>query len=171
MNQPPPGSPPTMARQATAREFLAVLFRRKWIILGLFLITTATVVTVALTTPTFFISSGRILVKRGERQSVLRADRQIFSDWEQELGSEMQIIKSVPVVKRARELLLEEAKQTKQLVKLNPASIDVEVMGKSNVIAVGYSALDPTVAQTACRAVMEAYMEYRRTKLTGEQQH
>ncbi len=171
MNQPPPGSPPTMARQATAREFLAVLFRRKWIILGLFLITTATVVTVALTTPTFFVSSGRILVKRGERQSVLRADRQIFSDWEQELGSEMQIIKSVPVVKRARELLLEEGKQTKQLVKLNPASIDVEVMGKSNVIAVGYSALDPTVAQTACRSVMEAYMEYRRTKLTGEPQH
>ena len=171
MNQPPPGSPPTMARQATAREFLAVLFRRKWIILGLFLITTATVVTVALTTPTFFVSSGRILVKRGERQSVLHPDRQIFNDWEQELGSEVQIIKSVPVIKRARELLLEEGKRTNQLVTLNPASIDVEVMGKSNVIAVGYSALDPTAAQTACRSVIEAYVESRRAKLTGEPQH
>src|SRR6266849_4482091 len=141
MNQPPvPGTPPpSYARQATAREFLAVLFRRKWIILGLFLITTATVVTVAVTTPTYFLSSGRILVKRGERQSILRADRQIFSDWEQELGSEMQIIKSVPVVKRARELLLEEARKTNQPLSLDPASIDVEVMGKSNVIAVGYT--------------------------------
>ena len=170
MNQQPiPGSQPTFARQATAREFLAVLFRRKWIILGLFLITTATVVTVAVTTPTYFISSGRILVKRGERQSMLRPDRQIFSDWEQELGSEMQIIKSVPVVKRARELLLLEAKKTNQPLSLDPASIDVEVMGKSNVIAVGYTSPDPTIAQTACRVVMDAYMEYRRSKLTTEQ--
>ena len=106
MNQPPiPSAAPQLVRQASAREFLAVLFRRKWIIIGLFLVTTATVLSVALTTPTYFLSSGRILVKRGERQSVLRPDRQIFSDWEQELGSEMQIIKSVPVVKRARELM------------------------------------------------------------------
>src|SRR5213080_248420 len=99
MNQhPAPGSQPAPARQATAREFLAVLFRRKWIIIGLFLVTTLTVITVAVTTPKFFLSSGRILVKRGERQSSLRPERQIFSEWEQELGSEMQILKSVPVV-------------------------------------------------------------------------
>jgi uncharacterized protein involved in exopolysaccharide biosynthesis len=170
MNQPPaPGPQPTFARQATAREFLAVLFRRKWIILGLFLITTATVVTVAVTTPAYFISSGRILVKRGERQSLLRPDRQIFSDWEQELGSEMQILKSAPVVKRAREMMLVEGKKTNQPMTLDPASIDVEVMGKSNVIAVGYTALDPIVAQTACRVVMDAYMDYRRSKLNTDQ--
>src|SRR5262245_62942923 len=126
MNAPPPGSAPAPVRQATAREFLAVLFRRKWIILGLFLITTATVVAVAMTTPALYISSGRILVKRGERQSMLRPDRQIFSDWEQELGSEMQIIKSVPVVKRARELLAADAKKTRQTIALDPAHIDVE---------------------------------------------
>jgi uncharacterized protein involved in exopolysaccharide biosynthesis len=167
--QPPPGTQPTYSRQATAREFLAVLFRRKWIILGLFLITTATVITVAAMTPAYYISSGRILVKRGERQSVLRPERQIFSDWEQELGSEMQILKSAPVVKRARELLLEESQKAHRSMTLDPASVDVEVMGKSNVIAVGYTALDPILAQTACRAVMDAYMEYRRNKLTSEQ--
>src|SRR5215813_11797872 len=102
MNKLPAAPQPTLNRQATAREFLAVLFRRKWIILGLFLITTATVITVALTTPITYMSSGRILIKRGERQSALRADRQVFSDWEQDLGSEMQIMKSTPVVKRTR---------------------------------------------------------------------
>ncbi len=171
MNQTPipgPSVGPTMARQATAREFLAVLFRRKWIIIGLFLVTTATVLTVALTTPTYFISSGRILVKRGERQSVLRPDRQIFSDWEQELGSEMQIVKSVPVVKRARELLAEEGKKAHQQASLDPGSIDVEVMGKSNVIAIGYTSLDPTVSQMACTAVIDAYMEYRRNRMTAD---
>ncbi len=166
---PAPGSHSAFARQATAREFLAVLFRRKWIILGLFLVTTATVITVAVMTPAYYLSSGRILVKRGERQSVLRPERVIFSDWEQDLGSEMQVIKSVPVVRRAREMLLVEAKKTHQTMTLDPASIDVEVMGKSNVIAVGYTALDPVVAQSACKAVLDAYMEYRRNKLTAEQ--
>ena len=176
MNQPYPGPAGTSSgqgaapvRQATAREFLAVLFRRKWIILGLFVITTATVVAVSLTTPTYFISSGRILIKRGERPSLLRPDRQIFSDWEQDLGSEMQIMKSVPVIKRARELLAAEAKKGRTAVPLDPGRIDVEVMGKSDVIAVGYTALEPIVAQAACTAVMDAYIEYRKAYLNSDQ--
>ena len=166
MSQPTTTPAPSIVRQATAREFLAVLFRRKWIILGLFLVTTATVLAVSLSTPTYFQSSGRILVKRGERQSILRPDRQIMSDWEQELGSEMQIMKSAPVVRRARELVEAEAARSNQKMALDPASIDVEVMGKSNVIAVGYRDLDASEAQVACRAVMDAYLEYRKSRLT-----
>jgi len=168
MNPTPPPTAPTPARQATAREFLAVLFRRKWIILGMFLVTTVTVLVVALTTPTYYQSQGRILVKRGERQSVLSPDRQIFSDWEQELGSEMQVMRSVPVVSRARELVDAESKRLGQTLELDPASIDVEVMGKSNVIAVGYVSLEPEKAQIVCRAVMDAYVEYRRTRMTND---
>lgn len=161
MNPTNTNAPVALVRQTSAREFLAVLFRRKWVILGLFLVTSATVATVAFTTPTFFQSSGRVLVRRGERQSVLRADRQIFSDWEQELGSEMEVMKSVPVVKRARELLLAQSRREKRTLPFDPASIDVEVMGKSNVIAIGYVDLDPVVAKAACAAVMDAYIEYR----------
>ena len=161
---------PTIARQATAREFFAVLFRRKWIILGLFFVTSATVMTVAITTPTVYTSSGRILVKRGERQSALRPERQIFSDWEQELGSEMQVVKSVPVMKRARQLLVEESTKTNRKLVLDPASVDVEVMGKSNVLAVGYTNGDPTVAQLACAAVINAYVEYRSNRNTNQPQ-
>ena len=164
----PPSNTPPLARQATAREFLAVLFRRKWIIIGLFLITTTTVVTVALTTPTTYMSSGRILVKRGERQSALRADRQIFSDWEQDLGSEMQIMKSAPVVKRTREMLSEESKKEHIPIPFDPARIDVEVVGKSNVLALGYGDLDPSVAQLVCKALIDAYVEYHRDKLGSD---
>ncbi|MEY4070324.1 MAG: hypothetical protein RL721_938 [Candidatus Eisenbacteria bacterium] len=169
-NPPTPGSTPPsgLARQATAREFLAVLFRRKWIILGLFLVTTATVMIVALSTPTSYISSGRILVKRGERQTVLRPDRQVFSEWEQELGSEMQIVKSMPVVRRAREIFNERAKASGEEQTFDPTSIDVEVMGKSNVLAIGYISLDPSLSQTACEAVIDAYMEYRRSRLNTD---
>ena len=155
MNEnPTPSAVPRVARQATAREFLAVVFRRKWIILGLFLVTTATVVTVALTTPTTYISSGRILVKRGERQSALRPERQIFGDWEQDLASEMQIMKSQPVIRRARELVAEENKREHTSVPFDPARIDLEVVGKSDVIAMGYTDLDPSTAPTAGDSTM-----------------
>src|SRR5262245_32790281 len=167
MSNPTPPTAPAPARQATAREFLAVLFRRKWIILGLFLITTATVVTVALTTPTTYMSSGRIVVKRGERQSALRADRQTFADWERALGSEMQIMKSAPVVKRTREMIAEESKREHTPIAFDPARIDVEVVGKSNVIALGYGDLDPSTAQIVCKALIDAYVEYHRDKLSS----
>src|SRR4249920_3501098 len=167
MNDSPVTSAPRVARQATAREFMAIMFRRKWIILGLFLITTATVVTVAFTTPTTYQSSGRILVKRGERQSALRADRQVFDDWEQDLGSEMQVMKSQPVVERARDLVAEQAKREHSAIQFNSKKIDVEVVGKSNVIALGYTDLDPSTAQIACRSLMQAYVEYHRDRLTS----
>jgi uncharacterized protein involved in exopolysaccharide biosynthesis len=164
-----PANPTPLVRQATAREFLAVLFRRKWIILGLFLVTTATVLVVALSTPTYYQSSGRILVNRGERQSVLRPERQVFSEWEQELGSEIQVIRSATVVRRARELLEAESRRAGRALTLDPARIDVEVMGKSNVLAIGYVSLDPTLSQLACEAVMDAYIEYRKSRMTSEQ--
>ena len=165
MNDNTTPSAPRIARQATAREFLAVVFRRKWIILGLFLVTTATVITVAIVTPTTYISSGRILVKRGERQSALRPERQIFNDWEQDLGSEMQIMKSQQVIRRAKELVGDANKHDHLSVVFDPARIDLEVVAKSNVIAMGYTDLDPTAAQVGCKAIMDAYLEYHRDKL------
>ena len=169
MNASPSSPAPRPARQATAREFLAVLFRRKWIILGLFLVTTATVFTVAFTTPKTYVSSGRVLIKRGERYSSLHADRQVFSDWEQDLGTQMQVMKSQPVIKRSGELVAEAAKQEHVEIAFNPAQIDLEVVGKSNVIAMGYHDLSPTTAQIACKALMQAYLEYHKDKLTAAQ--
>ena len=168
MNDNATPSAPRVARQATAREFLAVVFRRKWIILGLFFVTTATVIGVALTTPTTYVSTGRILVKRGERQSALRPERQIFSDWEQDLGSEMQIMKSQPVIRRAKELVAEQGKHEHLDMKFEPSQIDLAVVGKSNVIAMGYTDLDPTTAQIACKALMDAYLEYHKDKLASD---
>jgi uncharacterized protein involved in exopolysaccharide biosynthesis len=160
---------PRLARQATAREFLAVLFRRKWIILGLFVVTTVTVFAVAFTTPKTWISSGRVMVKRGERYSSLHADRQVFSDWEQDLGTQMQVMKSQPVIKRSREIVAEEAKQEHVAVTFDPGKVDLEVVGKSNVIAMGYHDLEPAAAEISCRALMQAYLEYHKDKLTAAQ--
>ena len=157
---PAPAAPsgPT-PRQATIREFLAVVFRRRLVILGLFGVTTATVVWIALTTPLEYSSSGRVLMRRGEKESVFDAGRQITAGWEEELSSELQVIRSYPVLQRAREYM--RASDSTLAAEISARRIDAEVVGKSNVIAIGYSDADPVVAQRVCDAVLNAYIAYR----------
>jgi uncharacterized protein involved in exopolysaccharide biosynthesis len=146
-------------QQTTLREFSAVLFRRKWIVLGLFIVTTLTVLAISFSTPVSYISSGSVYVKRGERESILSAGRRVFDDWEQALGTEMEIVKSEPVLRRAREILAAEA--AGEPIEFDPASIDAEVRGKSNVMAIGYVSGDPATARAVCDAVLRAYVEFR----------
>ena len=165
MTQSPFAQAPATSRQATSREFFAVIFRRKWLIVGLFIVVTATVLTVALTTPVAYQSAGRVLVMRGERQSALQPSRQIFSDWEEDLGSEVEVAKSYPVMKRVRELLAAEAlKNGTKAPKADVGSVDIEVLGKSNVLGIGYVDLNPEVAQQVCDALLTAYIEYRQER-------
>lgn len=165
MSQPPAPLPvpsaPTASPQgrASAREFLAVVFRRKWIILGLFGVTMATVVAVALTTPVIYTSSGRVLVKRGERETSLTPYRQVFNQWEEELGSEVEIVRSYPVLQRARQILATE--HPNEHLEIQPGSVDAEVMGKSNVLGIAYTDLNGHVAQRVADALVRAYIEYR----------
>ncbi len=165
MNDNPSPSSVSSAPQATTREFLTVAFRRKWIIVGLFLVTTLTVMVVTLATPIAYISSGRVLFKRGEQLSVLEPDPRIFSDWEQDLGSELQMLRSVPVLDRARQSLRQAAGRGQRSLELQAANVDVEVMGKSNVIAIGYRDRDPLVARAVCDALIRAYIDYREDQM------
>jgi len=164
MNSPHP-APPTVARQTTTREFLAVLFRRKWLVLGLFAVSTLTVLVIALTTPIVYVSTGRIMVKRGEQQSMLLPYRQVVNDWEADLASEVEIAKSYPVMMRAREILKSEARGGAP-ISLDPRQADAEVMGKSTVIGIAYEDRDPKVAQKVCDALLRAYIDYRQNALT-----
>ncbi|MEO5618542.1 MAG: hypothetical protein ABIS67_12275 [Candidatus Eisenbacteria bacterium] len=150
-----------MSRQTTAREFLAIMFRRKAVILGLFAVTTATVLLISFTTPVEYVSSGRVLIKRGEKESMLSSSRRSTGDWEEEMGSEVEVVKSAPVLDRARALLAEEAGAGRASIQLNADNVDVEVRGRTNVVGIGYVDADPLVARLACDAVVRAYVEYR----------
>ncbi len=162
-----PGSPqaPATANRATMREFVAVLFRRRWLILGLFLVVTATVVLVTLTTPTYYSSSGRVLVTRGERESALSGRVQILNEWEQDLAGEVAKVRSDTVLAHARVLLDARAKVGgRKPPGLAANRVDVQVSGKSNVLEIGYDDLNPEVAQEVCDALLTSYVEYRREK-------
>jgi len=78
-----------------------VVFRRKWIILGLFLVTTLTVLVVVFSSPTDYRSIGKVAIRRGEQESVLQPGRRV-SNWEEEIATEVQVVRSQPVAERAR---------------------------------------------------------------------
>lgn len=161
-------SAPSGGRQASLREFVAVLFRRRWLILGLFLVVTATVVVLSLTAPVTFTSSGRVLVYRGERQSALNATRMFYGDWESELGSEVARARSAAVVERTREVLRQNAEKAGRPVPdFDPAAADVEVMSRSDVLGIAYTDRDPDVAHEVCEALITAYLDIRQTTQIG----
>jgi uncharacterized protein involved in exopolysaccharide biosynthesis len=150
------------AQRATAREFFAVVFRRRWIILGLFAATLGTVLVATLSTPKYFASEGQVLVRRGEQQSMMSPFRQVANEWEIELGSEMNTAKSWPVLQRAQKILDEERRGQPAVV-LNDRQVDAGVIGKSNVLALSYRDRDPKVAERACDALLRAYIGYRQS--------
>lgn len=153
-------APSHHTRQATAREFLAVVFRRKWLIVGLFAVTTITVFAVVLTTPTTYRSIGKIAIRRGEQESVLWASRRMTA-WEEELSTEVQVVRSRPVHDRAQALIDDRATRGGPHIKLAVGALDAEVVGASNAVLIAYADRDPKIAEAACDAFITAYVAYR----------
>jgi uncharacterized protein involved in exopolysaccharide biosynthesis len=160
-----PTPTPSTARLVGARDFLTVVFRRKWIILGLFAVVTVTMGVLTLARPVDYASFGSVLVKRGEQESVMTPGRRV-TGWEEELATEAQVVKSWAVRERAQAGLDAEAKRGAPPIRLDAGGVDVEVIGQSNVIQIAYVARDGEVAHRACDAIMNAYVEYRSTSET-----
>ena len=152
-------------REPTAREFLAVIFRRRGLVLGIFGATMLTVLLIGFATPRVYVSSGRVLVRRGEQESSLTPFRQILNDWEADLASEIEVAKSDAVLERAQALLNNES-GGRRTISIDGHDVDAQVIGKSTVVAIAYEDRDPKVAQQVCDALLRAYIDYRENTLS-----
>ncbi len=153
------------SRQVGARDFFMVVFRRKWIILGLFVIVSVTVGILTLARRVEYASFGSVLVKRGEQESIMTPGRR-FTGWEEELATEAQVVKSWAVRARAQERLDDDARHGAPVFRLDANGVDVQVIGQSNVIEIAYIDREPGQAHRACDAIMNAYVEYRSSSET-----
>ncbi len=152
--------------QGSARDFLAVLFRRRWIIGSVFAVTTLTVLAINLTQPLYFESTGKVIVKRGVRDNILQGGMRTLT-WEEELASEVETVKSGVIVERAQVILDQHrAASGRPTAHIDPMRVDSKVLGESNVLAMSYESRDPKVAQEVTDALIQAYMDYRKTAYT-----
>ncbi len=155
-----PETPAALAgSRATAREFLAVLFRRRWVILGLFGTVTAVVAYLGFGTTQVFISTGQVLIRRGEELSAMEPLRQVPNEWEIEIGSEVETARSWPVVSAAQKIV--DSTRGGRRLELNADRVNVQVAGRTNVLSIAYADPDPRVAERACDALLRAYVDYR----------
>lgn len=149
-----------------ARDFLAVLFRRRWIIGSVFAVTTLTVVAINLSQPLFYESTGKVIVKRGLRDNLLQGYTRTLT-WEEELASEVETVKSGAIISLAQQYYDGQRKAAgKPTTRIDIQRVEASVVGESNVIAMSYQDRDPEVAMLVTDAVIHAYMEYRKNEYT-----
>ncbi len=147
-------------KESTVKDFLEVIFRRKWMILGIVAVATTMVIMLNIREPAVYESSAKILVKRGEMQSVFSTSVRTLT-WEEEIASQIELVKSQVVVNRAQELIdnyFPEGYKTNERIHLG--AVNADVAGTSNVIWVTYTSGDPIFCEAAVNAIVNAYREY-----------
>ncbi|NIM19416.1 MAG: hypothetical protein GTO51_03440 [Candidatus Latescibacteria bacterium] len=155
----------TGKEEATVRDFLNVVFRRKLMIVSIVLVTTVLVLALNAMQPQTWESNSRILIQRGERSDLFKGGVRYLS-WEEELSSQIEVILSEAVFSKARELFADSAKAggLPEYTVFNPGAVRADVVGESNVLAIRYGGLVPFECQIGCAAVTQAYSDYYRMR-------
>jgi uncharacterized protein involved in exopolysaccharide biosynthesis len=147
-------------KESTVKDFLEIIFRRKWIILGIVLASTAIVVILNMRKPAEYESSAKVLIKRGEAPGVF--DRGVRTlNWEEEITSQIEMVKSQTVVSNAQLIVSQfypKGYTTDRKIRL--AKVNSGVVTTSNVIWVTYASDDPVFVEAAVNAIVTAYREY-----------
>jgi uncharacterized protein involved in exopolysaccharide biosynthesis len=147
-------------KESTVKDFLEVVFRRKWIIIGIVAVATMSVIFLSLKEPAVYQSSAKALVRRGEAQGVFNQYVRTLA-WEEEIASQIELVKSFVVVQRARELMPQFYPEGYTPVEtIHEGRADAGVISTSNVIWITYESSDPIFCEVAVNAVVNAYKEY-----------
>ncbi|MBP6874781.1 MAG: hypothetical protein KBD56_01780 [Candidatus Eisenbacteria bacterium] len=150
------------AQGVTLRDFLSVLFRRKWILIAVVGATLAIVIHSLLRAAPVYESYSKLLVSRGQATTAFSSSIKLLS-WEEELSSEIEVIRSAKIFQRAQEILDEDGTRDDlgTLVKIDPAKVTANTPGKSHVIHIVYQSGSKGAVQPAVRAMTQAYQEFR----------
>ncbi len=154
----PQGTP----RQASVRDLAAVIFRQKWVILTIFVVTTVSVFLLNLSTPTTYESMSTVRVERGRKETTLNPNLRVLP-WTEEISSELETVKSYPVAKLSQAILDEWSEEGKisRPIHLNRGGVTAGVIGESNVINISYTSQDASVCRPVTDALTEAYTRFR----------
>ena len=150
-------------RETSLRDFLDVVFRRKWVILSIVLATTALVLILDARRPDSWESTSRILVERGEQKSLLNQQIRTLG-WEEDVASVIQMILSEDVFNRAKVAFADSAKARSLPADwtFNPGSVRAAVIGESNVFTISYADVRKDICQAGCAAATAAFRDFYR---------
>jgi len=147
-------------KESTVKDFIEVLFRRKWMILGIVLFATLTVIYLNMREPAVYESVSTILLKRAQPQSVFATySRQL--PWEEDVASQIELAKSQMILDRAQENLPKYLPEDyDKPARINPRSVSSGVVSTSNVIWIKYTSRDPVICEAAVEAITSTFRDY-----------
>jgi len=147
------------APQLTSRDVFKVLFRRKWIVLILFLSTTALVLWNASRVPIEYSSTAKVLLNRGMRNSALDRNVSLLT-WDETVNSELQIASSQPVVEKAQDILDRQAEEEgTEPITIEARGVNSVLLGESNVIGIQYRSNVEAEVIPVANALASGYIE------------
>jgi uncharacterized protein involved in exopolysaccharide biosynthesis len=176
-------------RIVSKRDVLFIVFKRLKAIIAIFVVTMVIVIVGIVLSKPVYESSSKVIINREVSEAVLRVAPWIplyrSFDLEEEINSEIQLIKSHAVAEAVIEQLdQEQAKETssqpstsgspsdpattadaelsrqRRIVALQNG-INAEPVKKSDVIQISFRSYDPTHAMKVVDATTEAYIDYR----------
>ncbi len=147
-------------KESTIKDFLEVIFRRKWLIVGIVGVATIVAFIINMQEQAVYESSAKVLVKRGEQPGAFNRSMQTLT-WEEEISSQIEMVKSAIVVDRAQQMFNDYAPAGYTTSsRVNVGRVGAGVVSTSNVIWVAYSSNDPVFCEVAVNAIVNAYKEY-----------
>jgi len=152
----------TTVHRGTVRDFLQILFRRKWVAVSTVGITILVILYLALTAETTYQSYSKLLVNRGNQASAFTS-QVYFLSWEEELTSELETVKSARIYSRAQEILDEryETAGQDEPPEIDPDRITAETPGMTSIIHIMYRGRNPEAVQAVVQALTHSYREFR----------
>ncbi len=151
--------------ETSLRDFLNVVFKRKWVVLGVVGLATFLVYYLNARRPTVYQSSSKILVRRGEQTNAITGYVR-YGTWEEEVASQLQVILSEAVFSRA-EKMFEDSVRVHGYPshwRFNRGAVRADVIGESNAFYISYMDLEPGVCRLGCEVMTLAFRDYYREK-------
>jgi len=147
-------------KESTIKDFLEVLFRRKWVIFGIVFFSVLMVILLNMKEPALYESVSTMLVKRGQAEGVFNQNIRTLP-WEEDIASQIEMVKSQIVIESAQEKLSKYLPDDYlSIPRLSLGGVDAGVVSTSNVIWVKYVSGDPALCEAAVNAITNAYREH-----------
>jgi len=152
-------------QDTTMRDLLAVIFKRKWLILLFFAVTSLIVGVKVLRTPETWSADATLMLQRNSRSSSLETTARPMP-WVEVMESEVEIAKSVPVLQVAQAKLKQPSERYPEGLDIGMGHLNSMVtagyVGESNVIYITSTASTGPEAVYVANTVAKAYEEYHR---------
>ena len=169
---------PVLGPSLSFRDLVLMVYRRRWLALGLFAGIFLTVAVVTMLMPAVFMARAQVLLKKERVSNVMSANESAASDakpqlTEEILNSEIEIIKSSFLLREVlradglyKSLVIPpEGKplSEEQLLEIGVAALkktlECQIVPKSNIIQISYESEDPELAAQLVNAICRQYVD------------